>query len=106
MTVTEERPHMLAEEFERIAAAAEREGVRLEFIRGKLGVKAVPDGDHGEIVRWVSEHCIRQRPELWLYPACGLNVGGRRRGLRGRMVPSPRRGASRGRGSGLMPTRS
>jgi Uma2 family endonuclease len=51
VTIIDGRPQMLAEEFERIAAAAEREGVRLEFLRGKLGVKAVPDGDHDEIVR-------------------------------------------------------
>jgi Uma2 family endonuclease len=38
MTVTEDRPQMLAEEFERIAAA-EREGVRLEFVHGELGAK-------------------------------------------------------------------
>lgn len=52
MTVMENRPQMLVEEFERIAAAAEREGVRMEFIYGKLGVKAAPDGDHDEIIRW------------------------------------------------------
>jgi Uma2 family endonuclease len=65
---------MQAEEFERIAAAAEREGVRLEFVHGKLGVKAVPDGDHDEIVRWVMEHCMQQRSDLWLYPERGLKV--------------------------------
>jgi Uma2 family endonuclease len=80
VTVTEDRPQMLAEEFERIAAAAEREGVRLEFIHGKLGVKAVPDGDHDEIIRWVMEHCMRQRPELWLYPERGLKVEAYRKG--------------------------
>jgi Uma2 family endonuclease len=80
VTVTEDRPQMLAEEFERIAAAAEREGVRLEFIHGKLGVKAVPDGDHDEIIRWVMEHCMQQRPELWLYPERGLKVETYRKG--------------------------
>lgn len=80
MTVTEDRPQMLAEEFERIAAAAEREGVRLEFVHGKLGVKAVPDGDHDEIIRWVMEHCMQQRSDLWLYPERGLKVETYRKG--------------------------
>jgi Uma2 family endonuclease len=80
VTVTEDRPQMLAEEFERIAVAAEREGVRLEFLHGKLGVKAVPDGDHDEIVRWVMERCMQHRPDLWLYPARGLKVETYRKG--------------------------
>ncbi|WP_414167054.1 Uma2 family endonuclease [Streptoverticillium reticulum] len=74
MTVMENRPQMLAEEFERIAAAAEREGVRMEFIHGKLGVKAVPDGDHDEIIRWLMERCMQHRPDLWLYPERGLKI--------------------------------
>ncbi|MEE4542155.1 Uma2 family endonuclease [Streptomyces sp. V4-01] len=65
---------MEAEGFERIAAAAEREDVRLEFIHGELGVKAVPDGDHDEIIIWVMEHCMQQRPDLRLYSERGLEV--------------------------------
>jgi len=80
MTVTEDRPQMLADEFERIAAAAEREGVRLEFLHGRLGVKAVPDGDHDEIVRWLMQRCMQHRPDLWLYPERGLRVETYRRG--------------------------
>lgn len=80
MTAIEDRPQMLADEFERIAVAAEREGVRLEFIHGRLGVKALPDGDHDEIIRWVMEHCMQQRPDLWLYPERGLKVDTYRRG--------------------------
>ncbi|MFE1950735.1 Uma2 family endonuclease [Streptomyces sp. NPDC059524] len=80
MTVTEDRPQMLAEEFERIAAAAEREGVRMEFIHGRLGVKAVPDGDHDEIIRWLMKICLQQRPDLWLYPERGLHVERYRKG--------------------------
>ncbi|MHC0432414.1 Uma2 family endonuclease [Streptomyces sp. O3] len=71
---------MLAEEFERIAAAAEREGVRMEFIHGRLGVKAVPDGDRDEIIRWLMERCMQQRPDLWLYPERGLRVERYRKG--------------------------
>ena len=80
MTVTEDRPQMLSDEFERIAAAAEREGVRLEFLHGRLGVKAVPDGDHDEIVRWLMQRCMQHRPDLWLYPERGLRVETYRRG--------------------------
>ncbi|MEC3994380.1 Uma2 family endonuclease [Actinacidiphila sp. DG2A-62] len=71
---------MGAEEFERLAAAAERDDIRLEFIDGKLGVKAVPDGDHDEIIRFVMKHCLQQRPELWLYPERGLKVEAYRTG--------------------------
>ncbi|MEV5836243.1 hypothetical protein [Nocardia sp. NPDC052112] len=40
---------MTTEQFEELARTADHiaEGVRLEFIDGKLVVKAVPDGDHG-----------------------------------------------------------
>lgn len=74
MTVMEHRPQMQAEEFERIAAAAELEGVRMEFIHGRLGVKAVPDGDHDEIIRWLMQRCMQHRPDLWLYPERGLKI--------------------------------
>ncbi|MEU2247598.1 Uma2 family endonuclease [Streptomyces sp. NPDC019224] len=80
MTVTEDRPQMLTEEFERIAAAAEREGVRMEFIHGRLGVKAVPDGDHDEIIRWLMKHCMQHQPDLWLYPERGLRIERYRKG--------------------------
>ncbi|MFI9782172.1 Uma2 family endonuclease [Kitasatospora sp. NPDC051984] len=80
MTAVEDRPQMLVEEFERIALAAEREGVRMEFIHGRIGVKAVPDGDHDEIIRWVMEQCMQQRPDLWLYPERGLRVETYRKG--------------------------
>ncbi|MGY1452197.1 Uma2 family endonuclease [Streptomyces sp. SS8] len=79
---TADRPQMLAEEFEQIARTAP-ETVRLEFINGKLEVKPVPDGDHGAIVMWLLKQCMRQRPELALYPEQGIKVekyrGGRAR---------------------------
>ncbi|SHN02082.1 Putative restriction endonuclease [Cryptosporangium aurantiacum] len=71
---------MLVDEFERIATAAQREGVRLEFLLGKLGVKVEPDGNHGEIFRWVMQRCLQHRPGLWLYPARGLRVKAYRNG--------------------------
>ncbi|OEJ33664.1 Uma2 family endonuclease [Streptomyces subrutilus] len=76
MTVMTDRPHMLTEEFESLAriGAREIEGLRLEFIDGKLGVKAVPDGDHGLIIEWLLRICIQHRPELFLYGEQGLKV--------------------------------
>ncbi|SEQ02453.1 Uma2 family endonuclease [Streptomyces radiopugnans] len=79
---TADRPQMLAEEFEQIARTAP-ETVRLEFVNGKLEVKPVPDGDHGAIIMWLLKQCMRQRPELALYPEQGIKVekyrGGRAR---------------------------
>ncbi|MFD6971869.1 Uma2 family endonuclease [Streptomyces sp. NPDC059979] len=76
MTVTTDRPHMTIEGFESLAriGAREVEGLRLEFIDGKLGVKAVPDGDHGLIIEWLLRICIQHRPELFLYGEQGLKV--------------------------------
>jgi Uma2 family endonuclease len=75
MTTLHDRPHMLPEEFEELARAASRinEGLRVEFINGRLGVKPVPDGDHGRIIEWLMRICIQARPELWLYDQ-GLRI--------------------------------
>ncbi len=67
------------EEFEALEAAAP-EPIRLEFVKGRLEVKPVPDGDHGEIVMWVLERCLVQRPELRLYPEAGPGHRGVRAG--------------------------
>lgn len=73
---------MSVEEFEQLARRAP-ELVRLEFINGKVQFKPVPDGNHGEIVKWLQKRCIQFRPELWLYGEQGLRVdsysGGRAR---------------------------
>jgi Uma2 family endonuclease len=71
---TEHRPQMDVEEFELLAIAAARNDITLEFIHGKLGVKAVPDGIHDEITMWLLRQCIQQRPELNLYTERGLVV--------------------------------
>lgn len=60
--------------FEAIAMTAARENVTLELIGGRIGVKPAPDGDHGEIVMWLLERCLQQRPDLRLYPGRGLKV--------------------------------
>ncbi|MFE2499351.1 Uma2 family endonuclease [Streptomyces scopuliridis] len=70
---TADHAQMSVEEFEQIAHAAP-ETVTLEFINGKLEVKPVPDGDHGEIIMWLLRQCMQQRPELALYPEQGLKV--------------------------------
>jgi Uma2 family endonuclease len=64
---------MSVEEFEALAAHAP-ETVTLEFVRGKIGVKAVPDGDHGAIVMWLLRRCMQARPELDLHIEQGLRV--------------------------------
>ncbi|MEW1720977.1 Uma2 family endonuclease [Streptomyces sp. NPDC093109] len=87
MTVMAERtskvtPRMSVEEFERIAefAAVESESVRLEFIGGRIGVKKMPDGDHGTIIMWLIRQCMQLRPDLDLDNMQGLRVGKYRKG--------------------------
>ncbi|MCC3774010.1 Uma2 family endonuclease [Streptomyces sp. UNOB3_S3] len=69
MTAISDRPQMLPEEFEEFTRLAARtvEGVRLEFINGKLGVKPVPDGCHGRVIQWLTRVCVQARPELFLH---------------------------------------
>ncbi|MFC8130418.1 Uma2 family endonuclease [Streptomyces sp. NPDC057302] len=84
MTVmAEHTSQMSVEEFEQLARFAEKqfEGVRLEFVNGRIGVKNVPDGDHVEIVTWLQEQCMQHRPDLSLYSAeHGLTIGTYRKG--------------------------
>ncbi|MGW7448500.1 Uma2 family endonuclease [Kitasatospora sp. NPDC054795] len=81
MTAISERPQMLPEQFEEFARHLGRtvEGIRLEFINGKLGIKPVPDGDHGRIIQWLLRICIQARPELYLHDQ-GLRLDGYRDG--------------------------
>ncbi|MGW3141227.1 Uma2 family endonuclease [Streptomyces sp. NPDC001139] len=76
---TADRPQMLVEEFEELARHAP-ESARLEFLNGKIGVKPMPDGNHGEIVAWLLKRCMQHRPELFLYPEQGLKVEAYRNG--------------------------
>ncbi|WP_297628937.1 Uma2 family endonuclease [Nocardia sp.] len=71
-----DRPQMLVEDFEELARLARRagEGIKLEFIYGKLGAKPVPDGDHVEIIQWLIRHFILSRPDLSMYPGTELKV--------------------------------
>lgn len=67
---------MGVEQFEALAADAERldGGARYELVHGKLGVKDVPDGDHGEIIAWLIEEFSRTRPRLRSYPEQQLKI--------------------------------
>lgn len=83
MTALADRPHMLLlSQFEELARFAARtaEGLRLEFINGRLGVKAVPDGDHVEIIAWLQRMCMQHRPDLHLYGERGLKIRAYREG--------------------------
>ncbi|MER5641522.1 Uma2 family endonuclease [Kitasatospora sp. NPDC002227] len=80
MTAIIDPPQMDVSAFENIAATAERDDVRMEFVQGRIGVKPVPDGDHDEIIKWLQKRCMQQRPDLWLYPERGLTVESYRAG--------------------------
>ncbi|RKT18723.1 Uma2 family endonuclease [Streptomyces sp. 1114.5] len=82
MTAISDRPQMLPEQFEEFARHLGRtvEGIRLEFINGKLGIKPVPDGDHGRIIQWLNRICIQARPELYVHDQ-GLKIQGYRGGF-------------------------
>ncbi|MER6673774.1 Uma2 family endonuclease [Streptomyces sp. NPDC000983] len=75
----EHQPSMTVEEFEELERHAP-ETVRLEFIMGKVQVKAVPDGNRREIYMWLLERCMQLRPDLRLYPESGLRTEAYRRG--------------------------
>lgn len=76
---TDGRPQMSVEDFEEIERHAP-ETVRLEFINGRLGVKAMPDGNYGEILMWLLRQCMAHRPDLNLMPERGLKVEKYRKG--------------------------
>jgi hypothetical protein len=82
MTAVDDRPQeqhhaqMEPEEFEALAADAARrtEGLRLEFLGGKLGVKAVPDAVHTAMTMWLVRQCLQQKPQWDLHLGQGLVV--------------------------------
>ncbi|WP_336051158.1 Uma2 family endonuclease [Streptomyces sp. CA2R101] len=85
--------HMETEHFEEAARIFTRleKGARVEFIDGKVRSKALPDGEHGRIIEWLTRLCSQARPELWLSADQGLKVqasrGGRAR-PDGELAPS------------------
>ncbi|MFF8834105.1 Uma2 family endonuclease [Streptomyces sp. NPDC015130] len=70
------------EGFEELARLGERvdESLRLEFIHGKIEEKALPDGDHGRIIEWLTRLCIQVDAGWWLYPDQGLRIEKYRKG--------------------------
>ncbi|WP_232838813.1 Uma2 family endonuclease [Streptomyces geranii] len=67
------------DEFEELAAVAP-ETVRLEYINGKVKVKAMPDGTHTSIFMWLLRQCMQQRPDLDLAPERGVKAEAYRKG--------------------------
>ncbi|MFJ6806183.1 Uma2 family endonuclease [Streptomyces anulatus] len=81
MSVVEDRV-LTQDVFEELARSAIRaeEALRLEFVNGKLGVKAVPDGDHGRIIAWLTQICMQSDPSRWLFGEQCLRVESYRKG--------------------------
>ncbi|MEU2572157.1 Uma2 family endonuclease [Streptomyces anulatus] len=52
----------------------------LEFVHGKLEVKAGPDGNRGQIIAWLTRWCPQADPDRWLYAYQGLRIGTDREG--------------------------
>ncbi len=81
--VVEEHASVLSQEqFEELARLGVRvdESLRLERINGKIGEKALPDGDHGRIIQWLTRVCIQADVDWWLHPDQGLRVETYRKG--------------------------
>ncbi|MFJ7075630.1 Uma2 family endonuclease [Streptomyces sp. NPDC098781] len=74
--MTDTSDQLLVEEFEQLAAFAEREieTVRLEFLGGRLGLRKATNGNHGTVVMRLVHEWMQARPEFGLYPARGLKV--------------------------------
>ena len=85
MAALEDRPQMQVEDFEALAefAAGLDDELSLEFVGGKVGVKAVPDGTHGTIIAWLIRVFGAKVTDLWFYAEQGLRIeeyrGGRAR---------------------------
>ncbi|GAQ62572.1 Uma2 family endonuclease [Streptomyces scabiei] len=70
---------LAVDEFEELAAAAP-EAVRLEYVNGKVEVKAMPDGNHRSIFMWLLRQCMQHRPDLDLVPESGVKAEAYRKG--------------------------
>ncbi|MFF3289330.1 Uma2 family endonuclease [Streptomyces sp. NPDC003023] len=77
--ISADNPEISVEDFEELASKAP-EGVKLEFIAGKLRIKPVPDQLHRAMVMWLLTQCMQHRPDLLLYPEQDLRLEGYRRG--------------------------
>ncbi|MBB6437396.1 Uma2 family endonuclease [Streptomyces candidus] len=83
MSVAEEHTGVITQDdFEELARVGYRihEAIRLEFVNGKIGVKKLPDGDHGRMIIRLAQKCLQQTQGLWLHQGQGLRVGPYRSG--------------------------
>ncbi len=82
MTAADREPDVTTADFEALAHAAEREtdGVRLEYINGRLRVQAAPDGNHNRIFLWLMLLLMPFGPDLFLHPGQGLKIETYRQG--------------------------
>ncbi|GHF47442.1 hypothetical protein GCM10010504_14340 [Streptomyces griseus] len=81
MSVVERR--VLAQDvFEDLARHAMRveEAPWLEFVHGKMEVKAPPDGNRGRIIEWLTRLCVLVDLNRWLYAYQRLRIENDREG--------------------------
>ena len=60
----------------------------------------MPDGGHDDIIMWLVEKCMQQRPDLWLYRERGLRTEAYRKGRAARTGRSRRVSTSGATASG------
>ncbi len=72
-----EGPVLTQDVFEDLARQAMRveEAPWLEFVYGRLGDKAAPDGNRGRIIEWLTRLCLQADPNQWLHVYQGLRIG-------------------------------
>ncbi|KAA6220861.1 Uma2 family endonuclease [Streptomyces albofaciens JCM 4342] len=70
------------EQFEELAHLGLRveEALRLELINGRIREKPIPDGDHAEIIAWLTRLCTQIDAGWWLHVGQGLRVEKYRKG--------------------------
>ncbi|WP_327066532.1 Uma2 family endonuclease [Kitasatospora sp. NBC_01250] len=70
-----DRAQLWPEAFEELARAAHRvaEGLRLEYLDGKLRAKPGADGSHATMVGWLTRVLLMERPEAFLHKQ-GLRI--------------------------------
>ncbi|MEU7156147.1 Uma2 family endonuclease [Streptomyces chrestomyceticus] len=64
------------EQFEELARLGARveEALRLECVGGRISDKPMPDGDHAEIIAWLTRRCVQADAMWWLHVGQGLRV--------------------------------
>ncbi|MFI2236636.1 Uma2 family endonuclease [Streptomyces chrestomyceticus] len=70
------------EQFEELARLGVRveEALRLECVGGRIWEKPMPDGDHAEIIAWLTRRCVQADAGWWLHVGQGLRVEQGRKG--------------------------